>query len=89
MIVETHQINCRKISPISKYSVSIVGTRQINLIFMSKQFSVTLTSESVTSGQAGGVFRQLFYSVVFRSARKSMTSKFGAASWEEVSYLTF
>jgi hypothetical protein len=32
MIVETRQINCRKISPISKYSVAIVGTRQINSI---------------------------------------------------------
>ncbi len=29
--------------------------------FMSKKFSVPLTSESVTSGQAGGVFRQLFF----------------------------
>jgi hypothetical protein len=28
---------------------------------MSKKFSVPLTSESVTSGQAGGVFRQLFF----------------------------
>jgi hypothetical protein len=27
---------------------------------MSKKFSVPLTSESVTSDQAGGVFRQLF-----------------------------
>jgi hypothetical protein len=27
---------------------------------MQKKFSVPLTSESVTSGQAGGVFRQLF-----------------------------
>ncbi len=34
--------------------------RRINAIFMSKKFSVPLTSESVTSGQAGGVFRQLF-----------------------------
>jgi hypothetical protein len=31
------------------------------LIFMSKKFSIPLTSESVTSGQAGGVFRQLFF----------------------------
>ncbi len=45
------------------YCVFVVGTRRINLIFMSKKFSVPLTSESVTSGQAGGVFRQLFYSV--------------------------
>jgi hypothetical protein len=59
-IVETRKINCRKIPLISKYSVVIVGTRRINLIFMSKKFSVALTSESVTSGQAGGVFRQLF-----------------------------
>jgi hypothetical protein len=49
---------------ISKYSVVVVGTRRIILIFMSKTFSVPLTSESVTSGQAGGVFRQLFYSAV-------------------------
>ncbi len=45
---------------ISKYSVFVVGTRRINSIFMLKKFSVPLTSESVTSGQAGGVFRQLF-----------------------------
>ncbi len=60
MIVETRQINCRKISLILKYSVFIVGTRQINSIFMSKKFSIPLTSESVKSGQADEVFHQLF-----------------------------
>ncbi len=29
-------------------------------MFMSKKFSVPLTNESIKSGQAGGVFRQLF-----------------------------
>ncbi len=53
-------INYRKIALISKYSVFMVGTRRIISIFMSKKFSVPLPSESVTSGQAGGVFRQLF-----------------------------
>jgi hypothetical protein len=52
--------NRREIPMISKYSVFFVETRRINAIFMSKKFSVPLTSESVTSGQAGGVFRQLF-----------------------------
>ncbi len=56
--------NRREIPMISKYSVFFVGTRRINAIFMSKKFSVPLTRESVTSGQAGGVFCQLFYSVV-------------------------
>ncbi len=51
----------REIPMLSKYSAFVVGTRRINLIFMSKKFSVPLTSESVTSGQAGGVFRQLFF----------------------------
>ncbi len=60
MIVETRQINYGKISLISKYSVFIVGTRRINSIFMLTKFSFPLTSESVTPGQAGGVFRQLF-----------------------------
>jgi hypothetical protein len=46
--------------PFPEYSVIIVGTRRINLIYMLKKFSVPLTSES---GQADGVFRQLFYSV--------------------------
>jgi hypothetical protein len=32
---------------------------------MSKKFSVPLTSESVTSGQAGGVFRQFFLQCMF------------------------
>ncbi len=50
----------REIPMVSKYSVLFVETRRINAIFMSKKFSVPLTSESVTSGQAGGVFRQLF-----------------------------
>ncbi len=54
--------NRREIPMISKYSVFVVGARRINSIFMLKKFSVPLTSESVTSGQAGGVFRQLFYS---------------------------
>ncbi len=43
---------------------SVIGTRRINLIFMSKRFSIPLTSESVTSGQAGVVFRQLFLQCV-------------------------
>jgi hypothetical protein len=59
-IIKTRQINCRKIPLISKYSVIIVGTRRINLIYMLEKISVPLTSESVTSGQADGVFRQLF-----------------------------
>jgi hypothetical protein len=50
---------------ISKYSVFVVGTRRINSTFRSKKFSVPLTSESVTSGQAGGVFRQLFFQWLF------------------------
>jgi hypothetical protein len=49
---------------LSKYSAFVVGTRRNNLIFMSKKFSVPLTSESVTSGQAGGVFRQLFFQCI-------------------------
>jgi len=59
--------NRREIPMISKYSVFVVGTRQINSIFMSKKFSVLLTSESVTSGQAGGVFRQLFSQCTIKS----------------------
>jgi hypothetical protein len=35
---------------------------------MSKKFSVPLTSESVTSGQAGGVFRQLFFQCGLKSS---------------------
>ncbi len=50
-----------EIPMISKYSVFVVGTRRINSTFRSIKFSVPLTSESVTSGQAGGVFRQLFF----------------------------
>jgi hypothetical protein len=42
MIIKTCQINYRKILLISKYSVFIVGTRQINSIFMSKKFSSPL-----------------------------------------------
>ncbi len=57
--------NRREIPMISKYSVFVVGTRRINSICMSKKFSVTLTSESVTSGQAGGVFRQFFSQCIF------------------------
>ncbi len=49
---------------ILKYSVLIIGTCQINLIFMSKKFSAPLTSESITSAQAGGVFRQVFFTVM-------------------------
>ncbi len=56
--------NRREIPMISKYFVFVVRTRRINSIFMSKKFSVTLTSESVTSGQAGGVFRQLFFQCI-------------------------
>ncbi len=62
--VGTRQINCRKIPLILKYSVIIVGTRQNNLIYMLKKFSIPLTSESVTSGQADGVFCQLFLQCV-------------------------
>jgi hypothetical protein len=51
---------------ISKYSVFVVGTRLIYSIFMLKKFSVPLTSESVTSGQAGGVFRQLFSQCILK-----------------------
>ncbi len=56
--------NRREIPMISKYSVFFVRTRRINAIFILKKFSVPLTSESVTSGQAGGVFRQLFLQCV-------------------------
>ncbi len=56
--------NRREIPMISKYSVFVVGTPRINSIFMSKKFSIPLTSESVTSGQAGGVFRQLLLQCV-------------------------
>jgi hypothetical protein len=48
--------NCRK------YSIFILGTHG-SLNLQVEKFSVPLTSESVTSGQAGGVFRQLCYSV--------------------------
>ena len=60
---EIRQINYRKISLISKYLVFIVGTRRINSIFISKKFSVPLTSESVTPGQAGWSFPSTFFTV--------------------------
>ncbi len=62
----------REIPMISNYSVFVVGTRRINSIFMSKKFSVPLTSESVTSGQAGGAFRQLFFQCTPHSRSKPM-----------------
>ncbi len=55
--VRTRQINCRKIPLISKYSDIIIG---ITCSACWKKCSVPLTSESVTSGQVGGVFCQLF-----------------------------
>ncbi len=57
----------REIPMSSKYSVLVVGTCRINSIFKSKKFSAPLTSESVTSGQAGGVFRQLFLQCIPQS----------------------
>jgi len=74
-IIKTRQIYCRKIPLISKYSVIIVGTRRINLIYMLEKFSVPLTSESVTSGQADGVFRQLFLQCGVHHTRVEITGK--------------
>jgi len=53
--------NRRKIPPNSEFSVFIVENRRIYSIPVAKKFSVTLTSESVTSVQVGGVFRQFFF----------------------------
>ncbi len=61
---------------------------------MLKKFSVPLTSESVTSGQAGGVFRQLFLqcAVLFRiqnsesKKRSSTMSKKSYALCVELQY---
>jgi hypothetical protein len=64
-----------EIPVISKYSVFVVGTRQINSVFMLKKFSVPLTSESVTSGQAGRVFHQFFFTV---ASTQAMISHLGA-----------
>jgi hypothetical protein len=49
MIVGTRQIYCRKIPVILKYSVIIIRTPWINLIYM--------------LGQSYGVFRQIFFTV--------------------------
>jgi hypothetical protein len=65
---------------ISKYSVFVVGTHLINSIFMSKKFSVSLTSESVTYGQAGGVFRQLFLQCIEADTYTLHTHRFTSAS---------
>ncbi len=48
---------------ISKYSVFFVGTRRINAIFMSKKFSVPLTSESVYIRSGWRSFPSTFFTV--------------------------
>jgi hypothetical protein len=72
--------NQREIPMISKYSVFVIGSRLINSIFMSKKFSVPLTSESVTSDQAGGVFRQLFLQCIIPPKACSTVCTFNTIS---------
>ncbi len=65
--------NRRKIPLISKYSVIIARTHRINLICMlKKEFRPT---DTVTLGQAGGVFRQLFLQCILVYIHSWLTDK--------------
>jgi hypothetical protein len=67
--------NRRKIPLISKYSVIIVGTRQINLIWMSKWFSVPLILEYCVIRSSWRSFPSTLFTV-----QKEFVEKFSPAS---------